>query len=88
MSIDVSRLFDSAGTTRLNIVSIDLSPNNSGSLLPVNQIMLSNTAQVFWKFEAISMTSNLAVGQGIILNGMLLLPGLVLTLCLGSRGWV
>ncbi len=59
---------------KLNVARVGISPNNTGTLLPVNQTTLSNTAQGFWEYGAISMASDLAVGQGIIMNGMMLLP--------------
>jgi len=72
---------DSAGTQKLNLSGIDTTPNNSGILLNIGQVTLSNQAQGFWELGLISATSDLQVGQGIIMNGMLLLPtGVVIPL--------
>ena len=69
-----SQAADSSGTTKLNVTGADLSPNNVGVGLAVAQITLSDGANGFWEYGAISTTSDLQVGQGTILNGILLLP--------------
>ena len=73
---------DSAGTTKLNVSGLDTTPNNGGPAnLNVGQITLSNLANGFWELGMITDTSDLQVGQGIIMNGMLLLPtGVVIPL--------
>ena len=81
VSTGFSQAADSAGTTKLNLSGIDATPNNTGVNLNVGQVTLSNTANGFWELGLISDTSDLQVGQGIIMNGMLLLPtGVVIPL--------
>ena len=53
---------------------IDTTPNNNAPILMVGQVTLSNTANGFWEIGMITSTSDLQVGQGIVMNGMLLLP--------------
>ncbi len=74
VSTGFTRPADSAGTTKLNIRGIDTTPNNTGIILNVGRVTLSNTANGFWEMGLVSFTSDLQVGQGFIMNGMLLLP--------------
>ena len=77
-STGITQPADSVGTTGLNLAGVDLSPNGQAGAVVVGQITLSNTANGFWEYGAITNLSDLQVGQGLIMNGMMTfipLPG-------------